>query len=290
MEHLNWGLPVALDLFFAGLGAGAFALAVVAQLADDRRYRAVNIAGALIAPWPVILGVLLLVVDLGKPQRFWEMLLRRGEGFLMFNPTSTMSIGSWLLTAFVLAALCYMAICLLTIPFPWGRTVRSLAGLAGLPVALLVMIYTGVLISATVKDLWNTPLLPALFVTSALATGGASVVFVLALIPSPGSGSKTDSPLLPLERLIGGVAGLQLVVVIVFMVAQMNVPAMKSVMGSDYGLLWWMGIIGLGMIVPLLYGMKSAQGQPRISLVVSTLVLLGGFFLRYVILVAGQMA
>ena len=59
MEHLNWGLPVALDLFLAGMGAAAFMLAVMADFAGGRRYRSVSITGAAIAPWPVILGVLL---------------------------------------------------------------------------------------------------------------------------------------------------------------------------------------------------------------------------------------
>ena len=55
VEH-NWGIPVAIDLFAAALGAGAFMLAVVADLAGGRRNRTVSAIGALIAPWPVICG------------------------------------------------------------------------------------------------------------------------------------------------------------------------------------------------------------------------------------------
>lgn len=103
MEHYNWGIPVAIDLFAAALGAAIFMVAVVADLAGGRKYRRISITGALIAPWPAILGVLLLVVDLGKPWRFWEMILRRshetlGVESLMFKIGSTMSIGTWLLT------------------------------------------------------------------------------------------------------------------------------------------------------------------------------------------------
>ena len=64
------------------------------DVAYDDLDRAVSITGALLAPWPVILGVLLLVVDLGRQLRFYEMLLRPGPGLLMFSPTSTMSIGA----------------------------------------------------------------------------------------------------------------------------------------------------------------------------------------------------
>jgi polysulfide reductase chain C len=175
MGHLNWEAPIAIDLFTAAMGAGAFMLAVIAQLAGDRRYRTVNIAGAFIAPWPAILGVVLLVVDLGKPLRFWEMILNRGgESFFMFNLASTMSIGTWLMTIFIIYSLIYLVISLLTIPYPRGKIVRSVAGIIGLPFALLVTIYTGVLLSATSNSLWGTKMIPVLFVCSALTTGIAA--------------------------------------------------------------------------------------------------------------------
>jgi protein NrfD len=63
---------------------------------------------------------------------------------------------------------------------------------------------------------------------------------------------------------------------------------MKHAVGGGFGLLWWVGIILLGMIVPLVAGLKGGEKQPQVSLVLSALVLMGGLFLRYVILVVGQ--
>ena len=289
-QELNWGFPVALDLFLAGMAAGALMVAVVAQMAGDRRYRAVSLTGALIAPWPAILGVLLLVVDLGVPWRFWELLLRRGEGFLMFNPTSTMSIGTWLMTLFIFGSLAYLAVSLLTIPFRWGAKVRTVAGLCTLPLALLVTIYTGVLLSATPRVPWSTPLLPTLFVTSAIATGIASVVFVLAVFQTVKASARVGSPVPRLERLISMVLCLQLLVTVAFVLLQITSTQMKFIIGPGLGLLWWIGIIGLGLILPLVAGFKPGVKKLRTSIVVSALVLLGGLLLRYVILVAGQTA
>lgn len=290
MEHLNWGLPVALDLFLAGLGAGAFMLAVGAQLANDRKYRAVSLTGALIAPWPVILGVLLLVIDLGRPTRFWEMLLRKGDGILMFNINSTMSIGTWLLTAFVILSLVHIVVSLATIPFKWGKIARAVSGLVGLPVALMVSTYTGVLLSAARSELWSIPVLPMVFVPSAIASGVAAVIFILALgrVIEPATPGESNIP--GLERLTGGVLIFQLVAMIIFMALGLGMPAMKTMIGPGYGLLWWVGIIGLGVIVPLVAGYAPKARSAQISLVVSALVLLGGFFLRYAILVVGQAA
>jgi len=284
MEHYNWGLPVAIDLFCAGLGAGAFMLAVMAQLADDKKYRAVSITGALLAPWPVILGVLLLVVDLGKPLRFWEMLIRVGPGVLMFSPTSVMSIGTWLLTLFVIMSLLYLVVTLVTIAFPWGRVVRSFFGVITLPLALGVTMYTGVLLAASPNAAWNTKVLPFLFVSSAMATGMACVIFWLALVQLL---SKADFQLGRLMRLTVLPIVLQLAAVIALVVMSSKIGVMGKIGEAGFSGLWWIGVVGLGLILPLLAGIKGAK-QPLAALVITTLLMLGGIFMRYVILIAGQ--
>ena len=120
MEHFDWGLPVAIDLFAAGMGAAAFLVAVMADLAGSKKFTSIRLTGAIIAPWPALLGVLFLIVDLGRPFRFWEMLFKRQVGYgaipsvappyLMFNPGSAMSWGTWILTLFVIIALIYLII------------------------------------------------------------------------------------------------------------------------------------------------------------------------------------
>ena len=63
---------------------------------------------------------------------------------------------------------------------------------------------------------------------------------------------------------------------------------MLSVVGAGYGPLWWIGVVGLGLLLPLIVGLKGGLKRPQFSLVVSALVLLGGLFLRYVVVMAGQ--
>ena len=285
MEHVNWGWPVALDLFLAALGAGAFMLAVAADLAGGKRYRVISTTGAVIAPWPAIIGVILLVVDLGRPLRFWEMILRRGEGFLMFNAGSVMSWGVWLLTVFILLSLAYMVVAILSWPFAWGAIAKKIIGVIGLPFALLVCVYTGVLISATTNALWNTPVLPIVFVTSAMVTGIAAVIFVLALLQLPKKEVPEDSPIPKLEKLNSMMIGVQLLAVVLFMLLRINTAPMKAIMS---GPTWWILVIGLGLVVPLIVGLKAKIKKPQVSLVVAALILLGGFLLRYVILMGGQ--
>jgi polysulfide reductase chain C len=297
--HLNWGFPVALDLFLAGMGAGAFMLAVMAQLANDKKYRAINITGALIAPWPAILGVALLVIDLGKPFRFWEMILRRvgptklAPEIFMFNPLSTMSIGTWLMTAFVIGSLVYLVVVTCTIPASWGKIARGVTGIVLLPIALGVTIYTGVLIAATANPLWNNAVLPMVFVASAMASGIALVVFLVALFQIVKTKFEKDSAVPSLVKATGGILAFQLVAMVIYMVigVKADAGAMKALLSitSGYGILWWVGIVGLGLIVPLAFSVNRKACTPQTCLVMSALILAGGFFMRYAILFAGQM-
>ena len=294
MEHYDWGLPLAIDLFAAGLGAAIFMVAVAANLAGGRRYRRISTTGAIIAPWPVILGVLFLVVDLGKPLRFWEMMLKRshetlGIESIMFNAGSTMSLGTWLLILFVLGSLVYMVVAILAWPFKWAEKLQKVLGVIGLPIALLVTTYTGVLLSATRNSVWGSVLLPIVFVVSAIATGIAAIVFILAAIRVAKPDSKIGSDIPKLEVINGWTIAFQLLMVILFVIFGFGSAQMRAVIGSAFGLLWWIGVIGLGLVLPLVIGIRGGAKNAPVSLVVSALVLLGGFFLRYTILLGGQL-
>ena len=288
MEHIIWGIPVAFDLFLAGLGAGALLIAIAADLFGGRQYERITRTGAVIAPWPVIVGVVLLVIDLGRPLRFWELLFRRGPGFVMFNPDSVMSIGVWLLTIFVILSLVYGALVLFGWPFTWGKKARQGVGMIGLVISLLVAVYTGVLLASTANPLWNTVLLPAVFSVSALSTGIAAVVFVLSFTHIYGARAKVDPSIPELEKINSRVISLELLIVALFVLVRITSPSLRMILGSAYGLLWWVGIIGLGLVVPLLFGIKGKVRKPQTSVVVAALVVLGSFFLRYVILIGGQ--
>jgi polysulfide reductase chain C len=285
MHHV-WGLPVALDLFFAGLGAGLFLVAVMADLFGGERYRGVRRVGGVLAPWPVLLGVLLLVVDLGNPQRFWEFVLRAGPGFLIFRPSSVMSWGTWLLVIFSIVSLAYCALSLVRWPFEGDEKVRRAIGVVGLPFGLLVTIYTGVLIAGTAIPLWDTPMLPVLFVCSALLAGLAAAMMVLGLRPSLGLSATNESVMNSLAKAqsVLSVVVLALALVYVGVVAGRDGGAAHAASA-----LWWVFVVVLGLVVPLVFGLVRSKVKVALATpAVAGLAVLGAFFLRYTILMNGQ--
>lgn len=280
--HHVWGLPVALDLFFAGLGAGLFLVAAMADFFGGDRYRGVRRVGGVLAPWPVLLGVLLLVVDLGSPLRFWEFVLRHDFSLPILNylPSSVMSTGTWLLVIFTIISLCYFVLSLIRWPFKGDEIIRRVIGVIGLPFGLLVTIYTGVLIAGTAIPLWNTPMLPVVFVGSAILAGLALIVLVLGLRPLVGLVPTEESTM---DTLVLAQTGLAILVLVLSLVYLAVAPGASSA-------LWWVFVVVLGLGVPLMYGVvKSKVKAPVVLPAVSFLALLGAFFLRYTILMSGQM-
>jgi hypothetical protein len=156
----TWEIPA---YFFTGGLAGASAtLAFAAGAAGNeplaRRAWGTALAGAAAGP-P------LLVSDLGRPERFLNMLR-------VFKPTSPMSVGSWVLSGFGTATTLAAAHALLG-RFPrLGRLGK--AGAAALGPALST--YTAVLIADTSVPAWHEAWreLPFLFVGSSMASAGAA--------------------------------------------------------------------------------------------------------------------
>lgn len=101
MKRIEWGYLIVSYLFLGGLSAGLYCVSALAALlhanGHDSAYKRIARLGALLAPWPVLIGSFLLIFDLGHWYRFWKL-------FVRLRWTSPMSLGSWLLIAFSVVA------------------------------------------------------------------------------------------------------------------------------------------------------------------------------------------
>jgi formate-dependent nitrite reductase membrane component NrfD len=184
-------------LFLGGLAGASSALAAGAELSGRRELaRAAKTAAA----GAIGLSAVALVHDLGRPARFANMLR-------VFKPTSPMSIGSWLLTAYGPAAGVAAASAVTGLLPRVGRAATAAAAALGPGVAA----YTAALLSDTAVPAWHEAHreLPYVFVSSAAtAAGGLGLVLVrseqagparnLALI---GAGAELTAKSLLLQRL-----------------------------------------------------------------------------------------
>lgn len=153
-------LEIAGYLFLGGLAGGSSLLAAGAEVTGRPMLAKVSKAGAAIS---VGLSVAALIADLGRPGRFVNMLR-------VFRPTSPMSMGSWLLTAYGPLAGAAAA-SELTGLLPRGG--RAATGAAA-TLAPAVASYTAVLLSDTAVPAWHDahPEMPFVFVGSGLSAAG----------------------------------------------------------------------------------------------------------------------
>jgi hypothetical protein len=163
-------------LFTGGIAAGSAMLAAGGDLTGRPAMRR---AGRLSAMAALTVSGVALVHDLGVPTRFHHMLR-------VAKPTSPMSVGSWLLTAFSaplgLAAAAEVPALL---PPPLRPLVSRLsrpAGLAAATIAPTIATYTAVLLCDTAVPSWHEayPEMPFVFAGSALA---GSAGLSMALVP-----------------------------------------------------------------------------------------------------------
>jgi len=329
-----WNWSVAVYLFVAGVSAGAFFVSSLAFFLGHEKYKNITRIGAFIAPFPLLLGIFCLIYDLERPSLFWKLLVT-------FQSHSVMSLGSWLLLIFSflsffnfylwlperfeLVDLIKLLLSRLEKIKIFSRLKHSnflqrfhrhnLNGLrrwlllAGIPVSLLVAIYTGVLLGALVaRPFWNNPMLPMLFLVSALKTGTASICFIGCFIKGFGGMSQEE-----VETNKFMVHSIDFVLMILSLIAVMlfifglyssprsSVEAVKLIMGGEFTFLFWGLVVGLGILFPLslevyelvphfIKDLRLREHNPWISGAVATSVLVGGFLLRYVVVYAGQMA
>jgi len=167
-------LDVPVYLFLGGLAGASSALAAGAQVAGYGELARVAKVGALGA---VSLSAAALIHDLGRPERFLNMLR-------MFKPSSPMNVGAWLLTGYgpVAGAAAVSEVTGLLPKAGWTATVG--AGLLG----PAVVTYTGTLFSNTAVPAWHEGYreMPYLFAGSAAcAAGGLGLLAVRAAGAEP---------------------------------------------------------------------------------------------------------
>jgi Polysulphide reductase, NrfD len=166
VKEPTWTWEIPWYLFVGGAAGAAAPLAVAAEVADNRvlakRAWMISTAGVAISP-------ALLVADLGRPERFLNMLR-------VFKPTSPMSMGSWILftsgPAFSIGAARAL--------FGWfprlGRAAAVTSALFGPGLAT----YTAILLADTAVPVWHEARdhLPWVFAGSAAMSAGALATLV----------------------------------------------------------------------------------------------------------------
>ncbi|HXG15183.1 MAG TPA: NrfD/PsrC family molybdoenzyme membrane anchor subunit [Calidithermus sp.] len=286
LQSSHWPFLIDVYFFLGGLAGGAFVLATIAHLANPRRYADVVRVGYYLALAALIPCPIILIVDLGVPSRFLNMILN-------FNVLSPMSMGAWALLAF---SACAGLAALLQFLEDTGKRrdlggPKLVVGVVGAFFGFFLAAYPGVLLGATARPLWiHGHALGALFLAVGASTGAAAIALIVAALRS---GARDVLGRVSTALVVALVV--QLVSLIVFVVSVQasgspaSLQALGLVLSGPYSLLFWLGAVLVGSIVPLLIGLVVMKRQSvGLAALASVLVLVGGFLVKTVIMAAGQ--
>lgn len=266
----EWGWLVITYLFLGGAGAGLF----LASLYMGH-------------PWAEGLGLLLLLVgtlflllDLGRPERFWRAFFRAR--------TSWISRGCYFITA-------------LTVLGGLDLLLQSSGGDAGVVwlvkagaaiAAVAVMVYTGFVLSPSPAiPFWNSTFFPVIFFAYSLLAGIDFLILASPVLPPPAI------DLARLEKVQFGLVVLCLVMVMshLSVMSSSALAARKSIQlltRGKWGMLFLGGVIGVGLVLPLLLAwpavwQPSFQTMFAITALLALLRLFGDYLFRFLVIRAG---
>ena len=284
----DWKWLVIGYFYFGGMSGASAAVAAFSRLhggtSGARLARiATYISFLSLMPCPVF-----LILDLGRPARFFHMLR-------VFRTSSPMSIGTWGLTTFGLISTLTTGLQLLedrssphgVRPGASGRTAGNVLALLGGLSGFFVAGYTGVLLTATAVPLWSKRpgLLGPLFFSSAMTSGVAAINAVAATVEHEDGDD------------FGGLRALEMVSTVVeesLLVTWIIAlgPTAKPVAGGPLGAVVRHGAAGAGMALPLAvtalaHHLPRGMRRPA-TLISAALTLAGGFAVRYAVVMGGR--
>jgi formate-dependent nitrite reductase membrane component NrfD len=271
-QQKEWGWAVITYLFLGGAGAGLFLVSLFMR-----------------HPWGeglglavLVLGTLFLLIDLGRPGRFWRA---------FFRPrTSWISRGCFFIAALVL----FGGLEILSAQVSLGEGplqvwIRAAAAVA----AIAVMVYTGFVLSPSPAiPFWNSAFFPVIFFAYSLLAGIDFLILASPLLPGP------EIDLALLEKVQFGLVLLCLLMVLshLSVMSGSAVAARKSMQlltKGKWGVLFVGGVIGLGLVIPLLLAWpilwtSGFQAVFAVTAVLALCRLFGDYLFRFLVIRAGH--
>ncbi len=301
-----WDWRVAIYLFLGGLTGGLMSMSAIANLRPGKaipRDQPCCWRVPVIAPILLSVGMLFLFLDLElKRHMFWF--------YLTFQPTSPMSWGAWILVLIYPPMILYA---LAAVPDEvkaemkpgllksWADRMRPyLLGLARINFVcgIMLAIYTGILLSTFVaRPLWNSAILPVLFLVSGMSTGTALMIIMARKNEVKLFFTKVDIWLIFTE--------ISVLLLLFYGQYTSDLAHREAIMPffntAHIYFPYFMSIVALGIFLPLAIVLKflevtgdhSAAITPTGMFMMNAsavLVLLGGLVIRFALVYAGQLS
>ena len=278
------GVLIAVYFYLTGISAGSFILSTLAYVFGQVKFKPIGKISVVLATVVLIIAPLALLIHVGRPFRAWRL-------FYNINFTSPISWGSFLLTLYPINCIIYGYFI-----FKNNAKMTKLFGTIGIPLAVSVHGYCGFILGfAKARHLWNTALMPILFLVSAIVSGIALVIFVVYIRDKFFSqeGKVREELISDLAKLMGGFLLLDLFLVLsdILILLAGNEDAIKAgwLLLTGKFAVPFLGVEnGLGKVLPAILIFSTRLRTTNRMVLASFLVMFGILFMRLVVVLAGE--
>ena len=198
-DHVSWGLYIANFTYLVGMAAAAAMLVIPVYVYRNLHLHDVVLFGELLAVAVIVMCLMFVMVDLGRPDRFMHVLWGFNFPMSMLTWDVLALNGYLLLNLHICGYLLYMAYCkrqpskLFYLPFVfiaivWAISIHTVTA----------FLYVGL----GGKPFWNSAIIAPRFLASAFAAGPAFIILTLQVVRRFTSHRVSDDALLVLRRIV----------------------------------------------------------------------------------------
>lgn len=280
----TFGIYIAIYFYLTGLSAGSFIMSTLAYGFGLTKFKPLGKIGVVLATVLLVAAPMFLLIHVGQPLKPWHL-------FAYINLTSPISWGSFLLTLYPINSIIYGYFM-----FKGNMKLTKTFGLIGIPLAIMVHGYTGFILAlAKARALWNTALMPILFLVSAMVSGIAMMIIVCYIRDRFFTKEKIINKdlIYTLGTILAGVIVFDLFLVLsdilVLMTAHSEAKEAADMLMYHEFSPYFIFIENLiGKVIPLTIIITPRFRSVGSLVFASILVMIGIFFMRYVVVLGGE--
>lgn len=283
-NQIVWGIPHVFAIFLVIAASGVLNVSSIGSVFNKPAYKARAPLAGLLSIAMLAGGLTVLMLDLGRPDRIIIAATH-------YNLTSVFAWNVVLYSGMFAAVAVYLWTMMERRMYPWSKA----AGYIVFIWRFLLTTGTGVIFSFLVaRQAYGTALLPPMFIVISFAWGMAVFHIVQSSIYTWNRITLDAYVQKRMRNLMGVfvVAALYFVVVYhltnLYFAKQVAFERFILVEGGIYPMVFWVGYVVLGNLLPLVLIFHPALGKTRCVIAASVLIILGGFSLLYVFIIGGQ--
>jgi Ni/Fe-hydrogenase subunit HybB-like protein len=181
-DQVSWGFYIGNFTFLVGVAAAAVVLVIPAYVYDWKPIREIVIFGELLAVSAIVMCLLFVTVDIGRPDRFWHLMPPIGR--LNF-PQSILAWDMVVLNLYFVVNFVVVTHILFRAFWrrPYDKRLVVPLVLLSVPMAVGIHTVTAFLYNGlAARPYWNSSILAPQFLASAFCSGPAILLFVLQLL------------------------------------------------------------------------------------------------------------